>query len=178
MFSCVAINHICLMAVIKTIFLKMEVIMKKTITISLLLLVTFAVTNTFAWQRGPGRGIMGQGYNQGCQGYSSAANDLSKEQRDQLDALQQKFIDDTYEFRSAIFAANQKIQMLMDTSNPDKKQISGLSDKILNSQKQLRDKRIDFELRAKKIDPKFGTYPRSGYGCRKGSGQGGCKMLR
>lgn len=150
--------------------------MKKTVVIiSSLLLVAFASASTFAW--GPGTGMgRGQGFNQDCPRYGgqgSAINDLSKDQRDQLTTLRQQFIDDTYELRSAKFATQQKIKMLMETSDPDRTELSKLSQEIADVQKQLRDKRIDFRLSAKKIAPELGRGGGFGQGCGRGSGKGG-----
>ena len=130
---------------------------KSIIIISSLLMVALVAGSVFAW--GPGKGQrMGSGYNQDCRGYGGqgAFNDLSKEQRDELSALRQKFIDETYELRSAKFQKHQEMRMLMETSNPDRTKLSKLSQEITDLQKQVRDKGIDFRLDAKKISPELG----------------------
>ncbi|MCD4720819.1 MAG: periplasmic heavy metal sensor [Desulfobacula sp.] len=147
---------------------------KSIIIISSLLMVALVAGSVFAWGPGKGRG-MGAGSNQDCPRYGgqSAWNDLSQEQRDELSTLRQAFIDETYEFRSAKLAKQQEIRMLMQTSEPDRDKLDKLSQEITDLQKQIRDKRIDFQLSAKKISPELGMGKGFGRGCGKGSGRGG-----
>jgi zinc resistance-associated protein len=151
--------------------------MKKTIIIiSSILLVAFVAGNVFAWGHGRGGGMMGAGFNQDCPRYGggqSGISDLSKDQRDELAALRQQFIDETYEFRSAKFAKQQEMRMLMETSDPDRDKLSKLSKELTDLQKQVRDKGIDFRLNAKKIAPELGRGGGFGHGFGKGSGYGG-----
>ncbi len=160
--------------------------MKKTIIIiSSILLVTFAVSNTFAWGSNGSMcpKMIGSEFNQNCQGYGrgesrqNALDDLSKEQRDQLQTLHQQFIDESYEFRSAQLQKQQEIKMLMETSNPDRGELGKLSEEIADLQKQIRDKQIDFRLSAKKIAPELGSRRSAGFGkgCGRWSGNGGQK---
>ena len=124
---------------------------KSIIIISSLLIVAFVSGNVFARGQGKGQG-MAQGYNQDCSRYEGqgAFNDLSKEQRTALNELRQRFIDETYELRAAKFAKQQGMRMLMQTSDPDRAKLGTLSQEITDQQKQIRDKRIDFRLAAKK----------------------------
>ncbi|WP_299979743.1 periplasmic heavy metal sensor [Desulfobacula sp.] len=143
--------------------------MKKTIIIiSSILIVAFVSGNVFAWGQGKGRG-MGSGYNQDCPRYGgqSAFNDLSKDQRNALTTLRQTFVDETYEVRSGKFVKRQEMRMLMETSDPDRAKLEKLSREITDLQKQIRDKRIDFQLDAKKISPELGM----GKGFRQGPGK-------
>ncbi|MBU8912181.1 MAG: periplasmic heavy metal sensor [Desulfobacterales bacterium] len=147
---------------------------KSIIIISSLLMVALVSGSVFAWGPGKGRG-MGAGFNQDCPRYGgqSALNDLSKEQRDELNTLRQKFIDETYELRSAKFAKQQEMRMLMQTSDPDRAKLDKLSQDLTDLQKQVRDKGIDFRLAAKKISPELGMGKGFGKGCGKGSKRGG-----
>ncbi|MDA3915714.1 MAG: periplasmic heavy metal sensor [Deltaproteobacteria bacterium] len=151
--------------------------MKKTIIIiSSILLVAFVAGSVFAWGPGSGRGMMGGGFNQDCPGYGGGQggiSDLSKGQRDELTALRQQFIDETYELRSAKFGKQQEMRMLMETSNPDRDKLSKLSEELTDLQKQVRDKGIDFRLKARKIAPELGKGAGFGQGCGRGSGKGG-----
>ncbi|WP_457553247.1 Spy/CpxP family protein refolding chaperone [Desulfobacula sp.] len=152
---------------------------KSIIIISSLVMVALVSGSVFAWGPGRGRG-MGQDYSQDCQGYGGqgALNDLSKEQRDELNTLRQKFIDETYELRSAKFAKHQEMRMLMQTSEPDRAKLDKLSQDITNLQKQVRDKSIDFRLAAKKISPELGMGQGMGQGFGQGRGKGlqrGCQ---
>jgi zinc resistance-associated protein len=156
--------------------------MKKTfIIITSLAAIALAAGTGFAWGPGAGRSAAGYGSDWNCPGYGrqAAFNDLSRDQRNQLQALRQKFIDDTYELRSARFARQQEIRMLMQTSSPDKTRLGKLSSEINDLQKQIMDKRIEFILAAKKIAPEFTMGPGMGYGrgIRRHAGMGGTGMM-
>ncbi len=148
--------------------------MKKSIIIvSSLLMVTLVAGNVFAW--GSGKRGMGSDLNQDCPKYGgkTAFNDLSKEQRDDLTALRQTFIDETYGLRSSKFQKQHEMKMLMETSDPDRAKLGKLSQQITGLQKQVRDKQIDFRLAAKKISPELGMGMGFGQGHGKGSKRGG-----
>ena len=147
---------------------------KSIIIISSLLMVSLAAGSVFAWGHGKGRG-MGSGFNQDCPRYGgqNAWSNLSQDQRDELGTLRQKFIDETYEVRSAKFQKQQEMRMLMETSDPDRAKLDKLSQEITDLQKQVRDKRIDFRLAAKKISPELGMGKGFGQGRGKGSNRGG-----
>ena len=146
---------------------------KSIIIISSLLMVALVAGSVFAWGPGRGRG-QGMGLNQDCPRYGgqnqAVINNLSQEQRDELLALRQKFIDETYESRSAKLVTQQEMRMLMETSNPDRAKLNKLSDKITDLQQQIRDKRIDLQLAAKKIAPELSM--------GKGFGQGRGNMSK
>lgn len=153
--------------------------MKKTIIIiSSILLVAFVAGSAFAQGPGKCKGMMGTGFSQDCPRYGGGQggiSDLSKDQRDELTALRQQFIDETYELRSAKFTKQQEMRMLMETSDPDREKLSKLSKEITDLQGQLRDKGIDLRLKAKKIAPELGRGAGfgQGQGCGKWSGKGG-----
>ena len=144
------------------------------IVITSLLAVTLLAGNAFSWGHGNGgQGCNGsQGYGGSGQGYKAAWNDLSKEQRDELGALRQTFIDETYEVRSAMMVKHQEMRLLMETSSPDRAKLETLSKAVTDLQGQMRSKRIDFQLAAKKIAPElnvagmgFGGKGRKGGNC-------------
>lgn len=162
--------------------------MKKSILIiSTFLLVAFIAGNGLAWDSGKNRG-KGYGNQQNCQGFQGkgAWNDLSQEQKDELAALRQSFIDDTYDLRSAKFQKHQELRMLMETSDPDRTKLDTLSRELTEIQGQLRNKRIDFQLAAKKISPElgmgmgFGQNRGHGFkrGCQKGAQERGANCPR
>ncbi len=157
--------------------------MKKTfIIITSLAAIALVAGTGFAWGPGGG-GSTAAGYGSGwnCPGYGRQAgfNDLSRDQRNQLQALRQKFIDDTYELRSERFARQQEIRMLMQTSNPDAARLNKLSAEMNDLQKQIMDKRIEFVLAAKKIAPELAMGPGMGYGrgMRRHAGMAGSGMM-
>jgi len=145
---------------------------KSMIVITSLLAVALLATSAFSWghgNKGSGKGCGGSG-----QGYDANVwNDLSQEQRDGLTALKQKFIDETYETRSAMMVKHQEMRMLMETSAPDRAKIDALAEAVTKLRTQMQTKRIDFQLAAKKIAPEltgFGMGGRGGFG---GNGNNG-----
>jgi len=163
--------------------------MKKTLVIiSSLLMVALVSGSAFAWGQGRCQGKNQKrdyGVNQDCPrnaGEQGNFADLSKEQTDAINKLRQEFIDKTYEFRSAKFAKRQEMRMLMQTSEPDRAKLDKLSQEIMDLQKQVIDKRIDFMLAAKKIAPELGQGrgfgQQFGQGCGRGfnsDGPRGCQ---
>ena len=164
---------------------------KASMIISITLILALIAGTVFAW--GPGRGrMMGGGYGGGCGGYGqsgygpgNSSSNLTQEQQQQLTALEQQYIDDTYTLRSSQIETRQQISLLMQTSNPDRAKLDALFSEVDAVQKQLRDKRIDFALQAKKIAPDASFGPGSGFGkgrggkrygsgqdCRQGGGRG------
>ncbi|MBU1343109.1 MAG: periplasmic heavy metal sensor [Proteobacteria bacterium] len=149
--------------------------MKKTIIISsTLLMVALVAGSVFAWGPGYGRG-MDSGSGQFCQGFRGQTtwNDLSQNQREELTALRQKFIDETYAARSAKFVKHQEMRLLMETSDPDRAKLGALLQEITNFQKQVMEKQIDFQLAAKKVAPGLDMGPGGGYNRGRRSGKGG-----
>lgn len=145
---------------------------KSMIVITSLLAVALMATSAFSWghgNKGSGKGCGGSG-----QGYNANVwNDLSQEQRDGLTALKQKFIDDTYETRSAMMVKHQEMRMLMETSDPDRAKIDALAEAVNKLRTQMQTKRIDFQLAAKKIAPELNGFGMGGRGGFGGKGNNG-----
>lgn len=156
--------------------------MKKTgIILTAILAVAFIAGTVLAYGPESGKGKKGSG--SGCrqQGFHAGFSKLSEDQQEQLTTLRQKFIDDTYEFRSAQMETQGQIRLLMETSSPDRAKLETLFGEMDGIRKQIREKFIDFRLEAKKIAPElaFGKGGRDGRGCIKGKGKmggsgGGC----
>ncbi len=144
--------------------------MKKTLIItSTFLIVSMMTASAFAW--GPGSG---RGNNQNCPGFGQQAglDNLTQEQKSELSALRQQFIDESYDVRSQKIKKHEELKLLMETSEPDREKINTLSQQITDLQKQLRDKKIDFTLEAKKISPELNMS--QGRGRWKNRGGQGC----
>ncbi len=149
---------------------------KRLFTLTTLCLVLMASV-AFAYHHGNGKGRMGD-----CPRFNrSAMADLSQDQRDQISALQQKFIDETYETRNEMMLKRNEMRMLMETSNPDRAKLSSIMDDLNGLRSGLMEKRMDFVLDAKKIAPEltmgmgdngFGPGKGKKRGCRKMMGQG------
>lgn len=140
--------------------------MKKTaVLLTTLLAISFMTTAAFAWE--PGHGPKNSGLNSDRQG---AWTDLSKAQQEELTALRQKYIDETYPMRTEIMQKTSETRMLMATSNPDKATLMRLADETATLEKQVQEKQIDFMLAAKKAAPELrfgmGSGQRSGNRCQ------------
>ncbi|MFH2092942.1 MAG: periplasmic heavy metal sensor [Pseudomonadota bacterium] len=131
--------------------------MKKIMTIiSTLLVLTLLTGNAFALESGKGLEMKDRsGYD--CPQYNGQGfgNSLTQEQKDQMSAIRQKFIDETYKTRAAKLSKAQEIRMLMETSNPDRARLIQLSNEIIELNKELVDKKIDLQLAIKKIAPEL-----------------------
>ncbi|MEW6078610.1 MAG: periplasmic heavy metal sensor [Thermodesulfobacteriota bacterium] len=132
--------------------------------ITLLLIVT-ASSSAFAWGMGadcPCPQAFACGIGSGCPCGENPArwdarDDLTSDQKDQLAALNQKFIDDTAETRIALNTAYKNLAVLMRTSDPDRKSIQSVLKEISALSATLMEKQVDYQLEARKIAPDAGT---------------------
>ena len=150
---------------------------KSMIVITSLLAVALLATSAFSWSQGNkgyGKGCSGSGQGYGTNG-ANAWNDLSQEQRNELTTLKQKFIDETYETRSAMMVKHQEMRMLMETSDPDRAKVDDLAEAVTELRTQMQTNRIDFQLAAKKIAPELNGQGMGhrGYGGAGGKGNNG-----
>lgn len=147
--------------------------MKKAITIiSLVFFVALIGQSVFAFKkRGYGRGYGRYGE---CPGYgnygnnfqdrnSSQRSNLTKEQDNKLLALEKKFFEDTDEMRSERSNKQDEMYEIMDEDKPDKAKLGKLSSDIAKLDKQIIDKRIEFQLKARKIAPDLQNRQGNGY---------------
>jgi len=151
--------------------------MKKQITIvALLIFAIVGVSGTaFAWGHGQGHG---RGDCQGFNDTKGAWSDLSEDQKTKLTALHQKFIDETADTRTGVYAKHEEMKILMETSAPDKARLLKIGNELADLKKIMMEKKINFALEAKKIAPNvdfFGDSRGSGKRCGMGmepKGQG------
>ncbi len=80
---------------------------------------------------------------------------LTQEQRDQLRTLHQQFIDETITQRTTIANLYNELQMLMETSAPDRNKLVTLIKQIEPLKTEMAIKRIELQLKAKKIAPEL-----------------------
>ncbi|HKL00318.1 MAG TPA: periplasmic heavy metal sensor [Desulfotignum sp.] len=148
--------------------------MKKTLILITALLVTgFMATQAFSWGQGNRMGGYGHGTN--CPGIDRGGwQDLSKPQQDELSAIHQKFIDDTYEMRVSRMQKHNEIRLLMETSAPDRAALTRLTEELSDITRQIQENRIDFMLAAKKVAPELRFGQRMGKGYHKGYNSGNC----
>ncbi len=154
--------------------------MKKTMTtIGALFLVAAIAYPVLAW--GPGWGGMHRGMGRGhgpgyCwnNGGSYGNGNLSQEQATKLDQLRQKFYNDTTPLRNELWNKSRELNTELNVPNPDRARMTSLQNEINDLRAKMSQKRLDFELEAKKIAPNTGVakgYGRGGHGM-KGYGHG------
>ena len=151
--------------------------MKKILAVvGILALAAVVAVPVMAQGPGYGRGRQMQGYRGGdpeaCPRYGWGYGNLTDEQRDQMDALHQKFFDQTAQVRSQMWAKKAELNVLMNTSNPDLEKARALQKEISDLRAKMAQERINLYAETKKIDPdaRFGQ----GWGRGKGFGPGPC----
>lgn len=107
-----------------------------------------------------------------CPRHGWGSGTLTDEQRAHMDALHQKFFDQTAQVRSQMWAKKAELNVLMNTSNPDLEKAKALQKEISDLKAKMAEERINLYTEAKKIDPdtRFGR----GWGRGKGFGPGPC----
>ena len=155
--------------------------MKKLITITGILVLTAIIAYpVFAW--GPRWGGMhggmgywghGPGY---CWGGRAAYGTLTPDQQTKLNKLQQDFFNETAKLRSELWAKHAELNALLSSPNPDAQKVKELQAQINSLRDQLSQKRLDFDLQARKIVPNTpGPNVGPGYGMYRGPhGPGYC----
>ena len=139
--------------------------MKKVLTtLGILVLVGFLAAPVFAHRYGGGKNYGGPG--SGSCWYEGGY--LTDNQKAELEKLHQQYVDDTAKMREEIWNKSAELDTLLNSSNPDPKKAKGLQREISDLKTKMSDKRLDFELKARKIAPNA----RSGRGYGKGYGRG------
>ena len=160
--------------------------MKKLVIIlgSVMLIAAIAYP-VFAWGPGMGRG---QGFlgNRGggpgyCWRYDRGDSNLTQEQQGALDQLNERFFKETDSLRKEIWAKSDELNNLLNAPDPDAEKAKALHKEIIDLRGKMAEKRLDFSLEERKINPdaRFGGgYGRGygrhmkGYGPRAGMGYG------
>jgi len=101
-----------------------------------------------------------------CWQYGRGHENLTEEQRSQLDKLSQKFYDESAQVRNKIRSKSAELNTLLTSPNPDAEKAKALQKEISDLKAKLAQKRIDFRLEARKIAPelRFGRGYGRGYG--------------
>lgn len=139
-----------------------------TKVLGIALLVGVIAVPVFAWAHGWSRGhhMMGP-WGSGpeyCYGPERGYENLTQEQRSQLEQLDRKFYDETANLRNDIWAKSAELNTLLNSSNPDPEKVKALQREISDLRATLDEKRLSYELEARKINPE----PRSGRGYGRG----------
>jgi zinc resistance-associated protein len=151
--------------------------MKRALTvIGILVLVAAIAIPVMAQGPGYSRGRHMQGYGPGdpvsCHRYGAWDDELTDEQRTQLDTLHQKFFDETAALRSQMAAKHSELSILMNTSNPDLEKAKALQKEISDLRGKMGQERIKLFAEERKINPdaRFGM----GWGREGTKGGGPC----
>jgi zinc resistance-associated protein len=137
----------------------------------------------FAWGPGWGWGHHMMGYWGGDPGYAGSYGNLTSEQRNQLNALDRKFYEETADLRNQMWAKYSDLDFLLNSANPDLEKAKGLRKEISELRAKLEEKEVNYELEARKMVPQeelgeayaggYGYHMR-GYGPGMGYGPGAC----
>ena len=152
--------------------------------VGVVLLAGAVAAPVFAWGPGWGWGHHMMGYWGGNPGYYGGYGNLSPEQRDQLNALDQKFYDETADLRNQMWTKSSELNAILSSANPDLEKAKTLQKEINDLRSKLDEKRLNYELEARKIAPQeqqgqayagggYGYHMR-GYGPGMGYGPGAC----
>jgi len=146
---------------------------KRLITLGGIVLVITALALP-AFARGPGWGG-GPGTN--CPYYGGRyGQNLTDEQKGQLDNLHKKFFDDTAQLRNQIWTKKGELQTLLSSPNPDPAKAKALQKELSDLKAKMAQERLTLQMEELKINPdaRFagrGYGPR-GYGRGMGPGRG------
>jgi zinc resistance-associated protein len=167
-----------------------------TITALIVLLLTSAVAAEAQWWKSGSGGARGTG--PGWRSDFSGLN-LTEDQQKKLDSLYQTYGKDVAKLHNTLGQKQLEMNSLLLEPNPDQSKVTNLQKELSGLQSSLNDKRINYQLEARKIltpeqvaqlppgcslgfgtmmggsGPGYGCGRGPGYGCGKGSGYG-CGM--
>ena len=124
----------------------------------------------FAWGPGMGRGQGISGNRSGgpgsCWRYDRGYSNLTQEQQSVLGQLNEKYFNETEPLRNEIRAKSDKMNTLLNAPDPDAEKAKALQKEIIDLRGKMAEKRLDFRLEARKINPdaRFGGGYGKGYG--------------
>jgi len=138
---------------------------KLATTLGILVLVTVLAAPVFAHRWGGSEPYGGQGY---CWRDSEQYGSLTESQRAELDKLEQNFFNDTAKLREEIWTKSAELNTMLNSANPDANKVRALQKDISNLRAKMGEKRVNFELEARKIAPnaRYGRGYAGGYGHR------------
>ena len=140
--------------------------MRKVLTtLGILVLVGFLTAPVFAHRYGGGKNYGGPGAGP-CW---FEGEDLTDNQKAELDKLHQQFVDDTAKMREEIWNKSAELETALNAADPDAKKVRTLQREISALKAKMSEQRVNFELEARKIAPNT----RSGRGYGRGHAGGG-----
>ena len=141
-----------------------------TIILGSVMLVAAIAYPVFAGGPGMGRGqgMMGNwgGGPGSCWRYDGGYDNLTQEQRSALNQLDERFSNETATLRNEIWAKSDELNNLLNAPNPDAEKAKALQKELIDLRSRMAEKRLDFQLETRKIDPdtRFGAGYGKGYG--------------
>ncbi|MBW1995269.1 MAG: periplasmic heavy metal sensor [Deltaproteobacteria bacterium] len=153
----------------------------KRATIFIIMGLALTVLAVSAFAHGPGWGSRwgwtGGRHMMDYWGKGPAYEQITPELRSKLDQLNRKFFEETAELRNKIWAKSSELDAVLSAENPDIEKARALQKEIAELRAQLDQKRLDYELEVRKIDPNAGRWysgyhygPMMGYGAGYGPG--------
>jgi zinc resistance-associated protein len=116
-----------------------------------------------------GPGMMGQGWQQGGGYYGN----LSADEIAKLEQQRAQFFAATEDTRQQLYEKNLALQSELAKENPDTTKASKLQNEISKLQSELDQKRLEYDIQARKSAPNYNRGYRGGYGSMMGYGPGG-----
>jgi zinc resistance-associated protein len=101
-----------------------------------------------------------------------AGGDVSESQRAELQKLEKKFFDETAQLREQIWEKSRELNTLLDSPSPDAKKVRTLQSEISDLKAKMAEKRVNYELEARKVAPNARFGRGYGRGYEKGRGMG------
>jgi zinc resistance-associated protein len=135
------------------------------------------------WGWGRGHHMMDYGgYGpRGCWQDDRGNGNIPPEQQSKMNQLRQDFYTDSDTLRKEIWSKSAERDILLNSPDPDVEKLRTLQKEISDLKSKMSEKRLDFELEARKIAPEgnyargYGRGYRKGYGGRMGGyGPGSC----
>jgi Spy/CpxP family protein refolding chaperone len=141
---------------------------KGIIILAVVAIFGIATLSSAGWGRGYGHMMGGYGYGPG--GYSG---NLSNEEFEKLDKQRSEYFKATNNTRQKLYEKELALRSELAKENPDTSKASNLQGEISKLQSDLDQKRLDYEIQARKTSPNYDRGRRGGYGPMMGYGPGG-----
>ena len=149
----------------------------KTFGMALGLALLIAAVAVPAFAYGPGYGWDG-GYGPGYyHGYGPGYSNLTPDQLNKLNRLNQKFYNEATALNNDIWAKSDQLDALLNSPNPDSQNVKALQKEIGDLRAKLAERRVQYNSEAQTIVPGAGYavgYGRGYYGPWMGGGPGYC----
>ncbi len=128
------------------------------------------------WGRGYGHMMGTEGHHRSGygQGQEEFYGNLSNEEKTKLDQQRAEFFKATEDTRQQLYEKGLALQSELAKETPDTGKASSLQGEISKLQGDLDQKRLDYEIQARKTSPNYNRGSRGrGYGHMRGYGRGG-----